>query len=194
MEASIMRVGKLDAARRQLRTAITLWFNGGDPVSVHTLVFAAYDVLHHLAGKRNPQRAALLFDWEGVKTERLTEWNRHIRKHANFFKHSNRDGDTVVEFNPAVNEGFILFAIRAKNLCGETQDDEESAFLWWQQITKPERLTEKGRKKVAESVPIESIEECRRMPKSEFFERFLDARTTQDRLPPGIRAWRLAPP
>src|SRR5207245_10811773 len=30
-------VTKLDAARRQLRTAIRLWFEEGDPVSIHTL-------------------------------------------------------------------------------------------------------------------------------------------------------------
>ena len=31
-------VTKLDAARRQLRTAIRLWFQEADPVSIHTLL------------------------------------------------------------------------------------------------------------------------------------------------------------
>ena len=32
-----IRIGKLDAARRQLQAAITLWFNDGDPVAIHYL-------------------------------------------------------------------------------------------------------------------------------------------------------------
>jgi hypothetical protein len=38
-------VSKLDAARRQLETAVRLYFCEGDPVSMHTLTSAAYQVL-----------------------------------------------------------------------------------------------------------------------------------------------------
>ena len=44
-----LAITKLDAARRQLETAITLWFHDADPVSVHTLVMAAHGFLKHLA-------------------------------------------------------------------------------------------------------------------------------------------------
>jgi hypothetical protein len=45
-------VDKWDAARRQLETAITLFFNDGNVVSQHTLVMAAHGILYDLAQKR----------------------------------------------------------------------------------------------------------------------------------------------
>jgi hypothetical protein len=57
----MIRLGKVDVARRQPQTAITLWFTEGDPVSVHTLVFAAYEVFHFVSKSRNPNRRDLLF-------------------------------------------------------------------------------------------------------------------------------------
>jgi hypothetical protein len=94
-----IRVSKLDAACRQLRTAITLWFTGGDPIAIHTLAFAAYEVLHHLSKKRDPFRRDLIFDTDHIKVEHLGDWNKLIRRHANFFKHADRDGDSVIEFD-----------------------------------------------------------------------------------------------
>jgi hypothetical protein len=41
----MLPITKLDAARRQLETAITLWFHDADPISVHTLVMAAHGIL-----------------------------------------------------------------------------------------------------------------------------------------------------
>jgi hypothetical protein len=38
-------ITKLDAARRQLRTAVTLFFQHGDEVAVHTLTAAAHQIL-----------------------------------------------------------------------------------------------------------------------------------------------------
>jgi hypothetical protein len=109
-----IRVSKLDAACRQLRTAITLWFSGGDPVAVHALAFAAYEVLHALSKKRDPNRPALLFDCDHVKDEYRGEFNKLVKRHAHFFKHANRDGDSVIEFDPAINGWFILYAITAR--------------------------------------------------------------------------------
>ena len=46
-----MRVTKLDSARRQLVTAIRLFFNGGDLVSVYSLALNAWDVIDVLCTK-----------------------------------------------------------------------------------------------------------------------------------------------
>jgi len=37
-----IKVSKLDAARRQLETAIRLYFSEADPISIHALMSAAY--------------------------------------------------------------------------------------------------------------------------------------------------------
>src|SRR5438552_18599861 len=41
---------QLDAARRQINTAVWFWFNGGDIVSVHTLAAAAHRTIIKLSG------------------------------------------------------------------------------------------------------------------------------------------------
>jgi hypothetical protein len=43
-----LRVNKLDAARRQIDTAICMLFAEDDPVAVHTLVCAGWQVLRDL--------------------------------------------------------------------------------------------------------------------------------------------------
>jgi hypothetical protein len=47
-EIPIIHISKFDAAKRQLETAIRLWFHSGDPVSVHTLAAASHQLLHDL--------------------------------------------------------------------------------------------------------------------------------------------------
>ncbi len=179
--ASGMRVGKLDAARRQLRTAITLWFNDGDPISVHTLAFAAYEIMHAISEKRDPTRHDLLFDSALIKDEHLRQWNAIIRKHANFFKHADRDGDSVIEFDPTISEFFILYAIVGRELCGESPSDEELAFMWWLQIYSPHLLTEEGRTMVPDRIPINNLAYLRRLSKHEFFEAWREARRQNDK-------------
>jgi hypothetical protein len=46
LDETKITISKFDAARRQLNTAITLWFADGDPVAIHTLAYAAYEIIH----------------------------------------------------------------------------------------------------------------------------------------------------
>ncbi len=46
-----IKISKLDAARRQLITAIRLYFNHGDIVSVHTLSAAAFKTTQDIGGQ-----------------------------------------------------------------------------------------------------------------------------------------------
>jgi hypothetical protein len=180
-KASVIRVSKLNAASRQLQMAITLWFTGGDPIAIHTLAVAAYEVLHTLSKKRDPNRRDLLFDSDHIKDEFRTDWIKLIKKHANFFKHADRDGDSVIEFDPEMNEWYIMYASVARALCGEPQSSEESTFLWWFQVHKPHLLTEKGRQMVADRIPIDNLEEIRTWPKRKFFEAMSEARRLSGR-------------
>src|SRR6266540_690470 len=103
-------IAKLDAARRQLETAITLWFNDGDPVSIHTLACAAYEIIHVVSKTKNRWQD-LLFDSLVIKDEYRNEWTKRLKEPANFFKHARNDPDGSLDFDPAVSEGFILFAL-----------------------------------------------------------------------------------
>jgi hypothetical protein len=165
-----IRISKLEAARRQLKTAITLWFTGGDPVAIHSLAFASYEVLHAISEKRDPKRSDLIFDSALIEDERRNEWNKVVRKDANFFKHADRDGDSVIEFVPQTSEVFILFAIWAREFCGEVPSQEEVIFTTWLRVSRSKLLTAKGRNKLTEALTADDIRQLRVLPKPKFFE------------------------
>jgi hypothetical protein len=54
-----LRISKIEAARRQLDSAIELWFLDKDEVSVHTLVAAAYQLVHDLKEHKGLARELL---------------------------------------------------------------------------------------------------------------------------------------
>jgi hypothetical protein len=171
-----MRISKLNAAQRQLRTAITLWFNNGEPVAIHTLACAAYEILHSISKRRDPTRPSLLFDSDRIKDEYRREWVDRMKKEYNFFKHADRDGDTVIEFNPELSEWFILYAFLARELCGEPASDEEVAFVRWMQVQHPNLLTEAGKQSIASMVSEVDLHWLRGRPKNDFFKAYLVAR------------------
>src|ERR1700674_3549250 len=110
-------ISKLDAARRQLETAITLWFDDGDPVSIHTLASAAYEIIHAVSKQRNPFRRDLLFDSDQIKDEHRAEFNLLIKQYANFFKHAKNDGNATIEFRPVLSEMFLVFSLLGIGQC-----------------------------------------------------------------------------
>ncbi|MEK7992289.1 MAG: hypothetical protein AAB403_00650 [Planctomycetota bacterium] len=97
-----LKVSKLDAARRQIDTAIALWFDDGDPVAVHTLTAAAHELVHTLYKKRGLHD--LLFDSDWIKDEYRKQWSDKLRANANFFKHADRDAEAELEFDPILND------------------------------------------------------------------------------------------
>ncbi len=79
---------KMEAARRQLRSAIELWFAEGDPVSVHTLAAAAHQIIHDL--NRRNKGPDLLRDTKFIKSEYRNEFVSDIKSASNFMKHADR--------------------------------------------------------------------------------------------------------
>jgi hypothetical protein len=165
-------IGKLDAARRQLQTAIILWFNDGDQVCIHVLAYAVYEIVHAISKKRNPSRRDLLFDSLHIREEKRAEFNTWIKAHANFFKHGDRDGEAVIDFRPTLSELFILFAIVGLEAAGERHGTEEQAYLWWLELHNSDLLTDEGRKLFEERFSIDEANTLRRVSKSQFLETF----------------------
>lgn len=104
-----IKVSKLDVARRQLEQAIFLFFNDGDPIAIHTLVAAAYNIVRDLNIKTNA-------DGKMIKTKLVNEAKESERKRIkdkiseaeNFFKHADRDPEAVLNFNPSMT-GLLLY-------------------------------------------------------------------------------------
>jgi hypothetical protein len=162
-------VGKLDAARRQLETAIKLWFAGGDAVSIHTLVHAAYEIIHHISKLRNPTRHDLLLDSAVIKDEYRAQFAKLIKAPGNFFKHAKEDAEAVLEFRPVASEGMILFSILGVQMCGERLNEAESAYFLWLQLHRPDLLTNAGHQLI-NSFPANQIAELKSVRKGEFLD------------------------
>jgi hypothetical protein len=167
-DSAPLKISKLDAARHQLRTAITLWFNDGDPIAIHALAFASYEILHAVSKKRNPSRRKLVFDSDLIPEELRKEVNIALKQSANFFKHADHDPEAIIEFNPGMSDCFIIFAISALQLCGESNGDEENAFLLWIHTHKPHLLTGAGEKKLIDNLPVEVLRQLRGTAKNNF--------------------------
>jgi hypothetical protein len=169
-------ISKLEAAQRQLQTAIVLWFNGGDPVSIHALVYAAYEIIHAVSKRLNPNRRDLLFDSRVIKDQHRSEFNLLLKKHANFFKHGNRPQDEKIEFAPVASELFFIYSIVGLSTCRVPQTDNEAAFLMWLQIHNPDFLSDEGRKVLANTLSVEALQNITLLSKEEFFQVVLTAR------------------
>ena len=162
-----IRVTKLQAARQQLRTAIRVWFTSEDHISVHTLSFAAYEILHTLARRKGAKN--LLFDHHLIKEEYRKDWSAILKSEANFFKHAREDPNGEIDFLLLSNEIFMLYCIRALIEMGEWLGLEENAFVRWIHVSRPEFLTEEG----LQQIPSEHTEIARNISRKEFFDSVL---------------------
>ena len=103
-------ISKIDAAKRQLDTAIDLWFRDGDPVSIHTLVSAAQEILLPIAKAKGTVQG--VFDTIYIVPDKEKEYFAWMRLHQNFFKHGSKDPDETIMFNPEADDGLIRTVIQ----------------------------------------------------------------------------------
>src|ERR1700676_4736070 len=80
-----IRVNKSEAAKAQLKAAIITWFQGGDPVSIHTLASAAHDCFHWMA--KHKGKESILRAWMKAQSKGL---QKRIADAQNFFKHGHK--------------------------------------------------------------------------------------------------------
>jgi hypothetical protein len=136
--AKWIKVTKLDAAKRQVREAIKLWFANGDAVSIHTLLYAAVEIIHHLHGRATGKR--LFFGNEAMQRA-SPEVARAVREWPNFFKHGRFDTDKVLHFNPGSNLVLFSACIAGLTELGEGDDDLLKALTLYCLIHHPEMFT-----------------------------------------------------
>ena len=161
-------IDKLEAACRLLNTAIALWFNDGDAVSIHTLACSAHQIVHdinYLKGGRD-----LIYDSLIIKDEYRREAICYLKQKYNFFKHADKDPDGTIEFDPKGSEEFILFTSFGLELLGRSPDEVRGAFNIYYALHNHHLLTEKGQSFFIDSIPEENRKYALSMPKQQFFE------------------------
>ena len=120
-------VSKIDVAKRQLETAISLWFQNGDLVSIETLVAASYDVLFDLAKANKLQMPP----YDQITTDKEKQRFTSLRhKSASFFKHADHDFNNVHEFEDRTVEYYILYTIEGYKLIANVTTAILELFLW----------------------------------------------------------------
>lgn len=100
-------ISKIEAAQRQIDTAIELWFTDGDGLSVFTLAFAALKVLMNFYPTQNNDK----FDSTLDKLIGETGW-KSMSGTANFLKHADRDPGALLNgFHPDMSMSVIGLAV-----------------------------------------------------------------------------------
>ena len=168
-------ITKIDAARRQLRTAIELWFADGDPISIHTLAAAAYQIIHDL--NRRNKGPDLLLDSKYIKDEKRREFVSLVKSTSNFMKHADRGKMGMaksIEFSSDSNVGLITFFFGLQYL-GEKLAAEEIAFERWQIFRNPDLMTDAGKALFEKRFTVNQVSAMRAVPKREFLDAFRSA-------------------
>ncbi|WP_019530413.1 hypothetical protein [Dasania marina] len=105
------KITKIEAAQRQLITAIELFLRGGEPVSVYSLATNAWEVIDALCTKEG-------IDSLSDETRENITTGSELKKdlinspYRNFFKHADRDPDSVLEgFSDLENDHIIFLSV-----------------------------------------------------------------------------------
>jgi len=143
-----MKLTKADVATRQLDTAIRLFFNAGDVVSVHTLVAASATVFADILDKMGETswRQQMIAQHSGYLSKKQVI--SALRKAQNFFKHADRAYEKSIEFLETENDSLILIAtleagllLQVNNLNRSEKPKPStpmSVFQLWYIATKPD--------------------------------------------------------
>jgi hypothetical protein len=168
-----VKITKLEAARRQLQTAIELWRDDGDAVAIHTLAHASHELIHDLS-RTGRGKKPLLFDAYPERTDKefRRQWAAMLKRAAGFFKHTanEKGANTEVDFEPEINEIFMHFSIIGLEAMGVQLNEAESIFSFWMKTHHPEVLSQDSQRFMSESLAPGFLPAFRKLPKKKFFE------------------------
>jgi len=129
MATTSLNLNKFDVAERQLNQAIQLFFNEGDPVSIHTLAEAAAQVLYDIKDEFGAK--SLTRDSVHIRPEFKKEWLASLFRSRNFFKHAERNPKALHEFKEEFNHFSIMDAVNMYLTAKRSWTPESIVFLQW---------------------------------------------------------------
>ena len=124
----IERVGKVEAAERQFCTAVRLFFeDDGDAVSVHTLGWAAHEILDRSIGNDGSLLKGLAREAKDKKAL------KQLEEAMRFFKHHQGKGAQFkeIKFITNLNEWLLLdCAMMHRDLTGHRLPEGKAISVW----------------------------------------------------------------
>lgn len=162
-------VTKLDAARRQIETAICLWFDDGDPVSIHTLVAAANGILRDI-NKKLGGEPMLCEPWPYIRPGRENEFRKIMLAASNFFKHADKDSKETFFFSDSANEGFLIDSCQVYAQLAHERRPLMRLFTQYFRLHHPELFLPD---QAVSNIPATVLNEFRGLSKRQYFTHFL---------------------
>jgi hypothetical protein len=137
----MLKLNKVDVARRQFATALELWFADGDAVAIHTLAMASQEVLSELAKHRRLKHLTTDF-LNAVVSKAFSVTEKHVwqlmKAPANFFKHADEDPEAEIEFDPEWNWPVLSLCLMRLLYLVDNLTDLEAAFWVRLHLEQPE--------------------------------------------------------
>ena len=131
-KVELVKITKFDVVSRQLTAAVTLFFQGGDLVVIHTLVAAAHQILVALGKTRGI--GSIVKNTAGLSQSEMPEFLRTINYPFNFFKHADRDSDDRINIGPLprFTQDFIMDAVvMLQRLTGDIPFEAKVFWHWF---------------------------------------------------------------
>ncbi len=104
-----MKVTKLDAAIRQLMTALELFIEDKDPVSINTLVNNAWEIVETLC-KKNDKSIYWKHIQKNFPKMSYKDFRESVHKPRNYAKHANKTDDPESEEYSNADNASLIFA------------------------------------------------------------------------------------
>jgi hypothetical protein len=139
-EAPYESITKLQAAERQLRVAIRLFFKRRDLVAVHTLAAAAQELLRDLGRPRGIK--STIKDNDLIRPEYKKVVLDILNEPQNFFKHADRDPNRQLKFYYEATPFFLLDAALLYIQITDKQVPEVLGIIGWSIVKFPNILVE----------------------------------------------------
>lgn len=165
-----IKISKVEAAQQQVDTAIQLFFDDGDPISIHTLLYAAHDIIHGLHKRATGK--PLFFDNDAVKS--IPGLIQIIKDWPNFFKHGRPyELDRLLEFNPECNLIFFSACITGLDSVRPRRSDLQHAIVYWLLVHHPEYFPSESLRRRPSG---ENLRQVRKLRKRAFLQAYIVGR------------------
>lgn len=162
-----IQLSKTDAALRQIETAIVLWFENKDPVSIHTLAHAAYQILYDI--NKHQKGPCMTPDSDLVNPAMLKDWKKAWKAWSNFLKHAEKDHDKTISFNPDVNDMLLVDVVSSFSMITKKTSPTLQCFFFWMVVHHPP-LNEITYNKI---VKIGLVDDILAMDRTQYFSEYL---------------------
>ncbi len=126
---AVETITKIEAAERQLKEAILLFFERRDPVAVHTLAGAAHQILYDIGKKKGIK--SIVKDGEVGDPKLLKHHMKLMVEAKNYFKHADRDAQDELQFSDLMNPIYLFDAILMHKELSDTRFKEFSIYYAW---------------------------------------------------------------